>query len=317
MSKDSGWPELPYGQWAETCETLYRWTQVIGKVQLTLTPRVNHWWNVTLHVTARGLITPAIPYDHRCFDIEFDFLEHRLLIRTSDGAQERIALEPKSVAAFYVDVMDRLQHLGINVHIWTMPSEIENAVPFDHDVAHAQYDQAWVERFCQVLQSSDRVLKSFRAKFIGKVSPVHFFWGGFDLAVTRFSGRPAPPLPRGAPNVAAWVMQEAYSHEVSSCGFWPGNGGYGTAAFYAYAYPEPPAYGRTSLQTPGAYYDGELSQFILPYDAVRRSRDPDTLLSGFLQETYEAAADQAQWERKLLEWGSHGTETATQSDARR
>jgi hypothetical protein len=295
------WPELPLAEWAETCETLYRWTQIVGKIRLALTPLVNHWWNVTLYVTARGLNTSAIPFNRGSFDIDFDFVEHRLLIRTSDGSEEKISLEPKSVAVFYAEVMDRLQRLGIDIHIWTMPSEIENAVPFDQDIAHAQYDQAWVQRFCQVLQNSDRVMKAFRARFIGKASPVHFFWGGFDLAVTRFSGRLAPPLASGAPNVAAWVMQEAYSHEVSSCGFWPGNGGYGKPAFYAYAYPEPPSYGRTQLGIEGAYYDGALSQFILPYDAIRQSRDSDSLLLAFFQETYEAVAEQSQWERTMLE----------------
>jgi hypothetical protein len=268
---------------------------------MVLTPLVNHWWNVTLYVTAQGLTTSPITYGGRIFEIKIDLLQHRLVINTSDGAAAQIALEPKPVATFYAEVMDRLRQLDIQVHIWTMPSEIEGAVAFEKDWDHRDYDPIRVQRFCHVLQNADGVLKDFRSRFIGKVSPVHFFWGGFDLAVTRFSGRTAPPLTRGAPNVAAWVMQEAYSHEVSSCGFWPGNGGYGKAAFFAYAYPEPAGFGETPLSTAGAYYDSELSLFILPYDAVRQSSDPDSLLLGFLQETYEAVAEQSHWDRRALE----------------
>jgi hypothetical protein len=295
------WPELSYDEGAATCETLHRWTQIIGKIRLALTPLVNHWWNVTFYITPRGLRTSSMSYPKGAFDMSFDFIKHQLLITTSTGEGDAIALEPKSVAEFYHQVMQRLRHLGIDVHIWTMPSEIENALPFEADHLNAHYDRSWVERFCLVLQNSDKILKEFRARFIGKVSPVHFFWGSFDLAVTRFSGRTAPPITRGAPNVAAWVMQEAYSHEVSSCGFWPGNGGYGKPAFYAYAYPEPSDYGATRLRTEGAYYDTGLSQFILPYDVVQRSSDPDTLLMGFAQETYEAAAEQSAWDRRALE----------------
>jgi len=300
----SYWPELPLSSWSDTCETLHLWTQIVGKVRTVLTPLVNHWWNVTLYVTARGLSTSPISCAGRTFEVAFDFVRHRLLIRSSDGGAETLELKPMSVMDFYNEFMSRLRRLDIAVHIWTMPCEIENAVPFDRDRVHAQYDPIYAQRFWHALLQSDRVMKAFRARFLGKVSPVHFFWGSFDLAVTRFSGRPAPPITKGAPNVASWVMREAYSHEVSSCGFWPGNGGYGIPAYYAYAYPEPADYGKTKLHTPEAFYNGALGEFVLPYDAVRRSPDPDALLLGFLQETYEAAADQARWDRQALERGS-------------
>jgi hypothetical protein len=301
MSPNPSWPALPLSDWSHTCETLLRWTQVVGKVRMVLTPLVNHWWNVTLYVTSRGLTTSPIAYEARTFEIRFDFVDHQMLIETSDGAIEPIALAPMSVAAFYAEVMARLERLGIKVHIWTMPSEIEGAVPFEQDRAHAHYDPVLAQRFWLALAQADRVFKVFRSRFIGKVSPVHFFWGSFDLAVTRFSGRTAPPPGGVTPNVAGWVMAEAYSHEVSSCGFWPGNGGYGRAAFYVYAYPEPAGYGDTRLSAAEAFYDTGLGQFILPYDAVRQSPDPDALLLGFLQETYEAAATRAQWDRQSLE----------------
>jgi hypothetical protein len=301
MPTNSPWPQLPLSAWSETCETLHRWTQIVGKVRMVLTPLVNHWWNVTLYVTSRGLTTSPIPYGARSFSIDFDFIDHRLIIATSDGAVEQLALAPMSVAEFYAQVMARLERLGIEVHIWTMPSEIETAVAFDRDSSHAHYDPASAQRFWRALLQSDRVLQQFRARFIGKVSPVHFFWGSFDLAVTRFSGRTAPPPPGPTPNVASWVMQEAYSHEVSSCGFWPGNGGYGKAAFYVYAYPEPAGYGATRLRTSEAFYDRGLGQFILPYDAVREAPEPDGLLLSFLQETYAAAADLAAWDRRAIE----------------
>ncbi|MFL5038788.1 MAG: DUF5996 family protein [Xanthobacteraceae bacterium] len=295
------WPDLPLAAWSETCETLHRWTQIVGKVRMASTPLVNHWWNVTFYVTARGLTTSAVPHGARTFEVTFDFIEHRLRIETSDGSSESIALVPMSVADFHAEVMGRLRRLDIDVHVWTMPSEIENAVPFDEDRVHAHYDAGYAQRFWRALLHADRVFNIFRGRFIGKASPVHFFWGSFDLAVTRFSGRTAPPLTGTSPNVAAWVMREAYSHEVSSCGFWPGNGGYGRPAFYVYAYPEPPGYGDTRLRTAEAFYDGGLGQFILPYAAVRRSPDPDALLLSFLQETYAAAADLAGWDRQALE----------------
>ena len=304
MQQNTFWPALPLGEWSDTCETLHRWTQVVGKVRMALTPLVNHWWNVTLYVTSRGLTTSPIPYGGRTFEIAFDFLDHQLSIETSDGAREQLALRPMSVAAFHAEVMSRLERLGIKVHIWTMPNEIPDAVPFDQDTAHAQYDPVMVQRFWQALVQADRLFKVFRARFIGKASPVHFFWGSFDLAVTRFSGRTAPPPGGVTPNVASWVMAEAYSHEVSSCGFWPGNGGYGRAAFYVYAYPEPAGYGESPLATVGAFYDKELGQFILPYDVVREAADPDAFLLDFLQETYEAAANLAKWDRAGLERSS-------------
>jgi hypothetical protein len=274
---------------------------VVGKVRMAHTPLVNHWWNVTLYVTSRGLTTSPIPHASGTFEIAFDFLGHRLLIETSDGARESMELRPMPVAEFYSEVMARLEHIGAKTHIWTMPSEIPDAIAFENDRSHAQYDPAMVERFLGALVQSDRVLKLFRSRFLGKASPVHFFWGSFDLAVTRFSGRAASPPTGVTPNVASWVMAEAYSHEVSSCGFWPGNGGYGRAAYYVYAYPEPAGYGETRLSTPNAFYDSNLGQFILPYDAVREAPDPDRLLMGFLQETYAAAAERARWDRPALE----------------
>jgi len=297
----STWPSLPLANWSETCDTLHLWTQIVGKVRLALSPLVNHWWNVTFYVTARGLATSPIPCGTRTFGIVFDFVQHRLIIQCSDGRVETLELAPMPVKDFYGAFMRLLERLDIAVHIWTMPSEIENAVPFDQDRLHAQYDPVYAQRFWRALVQSDRVMKAFRARFIGKVSPVHFFWGSFDLAVTRFSGRRASPPTGTTPNVASWVMAEAYSHEVSSCGFWPGNGGYGRPAYYVYAYPEPPDYGKTKLRTAGAFYDGGLGQFILPYETVRQSADPDTLLLDFLQETYEAAARQAHWDRVALE----------------
>ena len=295
------WPDLPYQEWRDTCETLILWLQIVGKVRIACTPLINHWWNSTLDVTSRGLLAAAMTYRGRTFDIVFDFAAHRLRIETSDRRTEQLTLEPMTVADFYAAFMQALHRLDIDVHIWTMPSEIENAIPFEQDRTHAQYDKEYVQRFWQALVQANRVLNEFRARFIGKASPVHFFWGGLDLAVTQFSGRTAPPLKGETPNVAKWVMDEAYSHEVSSCGFWPGNGGYGRAAFYVYAYPEPAGYGDTHVQTAQAFYDKNLGQFILPYDAVRAATDPDALLLGFLQETYEAAAELAKWDRKALE----------------
>jgi hypothetical protein len=295
------WPDLPLAAWSNTCETLWRWTQIAGKVRLKLTPLINHWWNVTLRVDSRGLVALANPYPGGTFDIIFDLVGHQLHIATSDGRIVSMLLAPMSVADFYGAFMERLRHLGIDVHIWTMPSEIGNAMPFEEDRTHAYYDADYVTRFHHATAQAARVMNEFRARFIGKVSPVHFFWGSFDLAVTRFSGRTAPPPASVTPNVASWVMAEAYSHEVSSCGFWPGNGGYGRAAFYVYAYPEPQGYADTRLSVSDAFYDKKLGQFILPYDAVRAARDPDALLLAFLQETYAAAANLAKWDRKALE----------------
>ncbi|HEY1980993.1 MAG TPA: DUF5996 family protein, partial [Xanthobacteraceae bacterium] len=255
----------------------------------------------TLLVTGRGLAAPAMSYPGGSFDIVFDFANHQLVIVTSEGRTESLTLRPMTVADFYSAFMEKLHRLGIDVRIWTMPGEIANAIPFNQDRTHAQYDPVYVQKFWRVLLQANRVMNEFRARFVGKASPVHFFWGSFDLAVTRFSGRTAPAPKSVTLNVAGWVMAEAYSHEVSSCGFWPGNGGYGRAAFYVYAYPEPTGYSETVLDTAGAFYDKNLAQFILPYDAVRQAPDPEALLLGFLQETYGAAADLAEWDRKALE----------------
>ncbi len=301
MSDSQHWPDLPLTAWSDTCDTLQLWTQIAGKVIMVLTPLINHWWNVTFHVTARGMIKRAIPYPGGVFDIVFDFIDHRLDIAASDGRTESIKLAPMTVADFYAAFMERLRRLGIDVDISAMPCEIANCVPFDRDRQHAQYDPVWVGKFHQALLQADRVMNQFRGRFLGKCSPVHFFWGSFDLAVTRFSGRTAPPPKSHTPGVADWVMAEAYSHECSSCGWWPGNGGLGHAAFYVYAYPEPPGYGETRLKTADATYNKDAGQFWLPYDAVRQARDPDTLLLGFLQETYAAAADLAKWDRAALE----------------
>jgi Family of unknown function (DUF5996) len=295
------WPELNWSDWHDTGDTLHRWSQVVGKLRLALTPMMNHWWQVPLYVTSRGLSTSPIPYQELTFDVTFDFIDHALLIETSNGQSVRFALRPMSVAAFYSEFVTHLHDLGIDVHIWTMPCEIPGAVPFQKDHEHAAYDAVYAHRFFRVLLQTSRVFSSFRSQFLGKASPVHFFWGSFDLAVTRFSGRPAPPHPGVAPNLANWVMREAYSHEVSSCGFWPGNGGYGRAAFYSYAYPEPSNFSGAQLRVPGAFYDQQLKEFVLTYDSVRLAADPDRTLMEFLQETYVAAADGAGWDRAALE----------------
>jgi hypothetical protein len=297
----NAWPELPLTEWADTCATLQLWTQVVGKIRLAHAPLVNHWWQVPLYVTSRGLTTSIIPYGSRGFQLDFDFIDHALIIQTTEGATETVALAPRSVADFHAEVMGRLRALGLETRIWTMPVEIPDAVPFDQDHMHASYDAEYAQRFWRVLVHADRVCTKFRSRFLGKVSPVHFFWGSFDLAVTRFSGRTAPKLTSDSPNVGAWVMQEAYSHEVSSCGFWPGNGGYGKAAFYSYAYPEPTGFADASVRPDAAAYDHELGQFILPYDAVREAASPDDCLLEVLQSTYAAAADLAHWDRAALE----------------
>ena len=268
---------------------------------MALTPLINHWWNVTFHVTARGMIKRAIPYPGGVFDIVFDFIDHRLDIAASDGRRESLKLEPMAVADFYAAFIERLRRLGIAVDVTNMPCEIAGCIAFDRDRQHAQYDPVYVSKFHQALIQSDRVMNEFRGRFLGKCSPVHFFWGSFDLAVTRFSGRTAPPPKGHTPGVDDWIMAEAYSRECSSCGWWPGNGGLGHAAFYVYAYPEPPGYGETRLKTTDATYNKDAGQFWLPYDAVRQARDPDALLLGFLQETYAAAADLAKWDRAALE----------------
>jgi hypothetical protein len=301
MSENPRWPDLPLTAWSDTCGTLQLWTQIVGKVRIALTPLVNHWWNSSFYVTGRGLAAPAMPFSEGMVDITFDFASHQLVIETSGGRSDSFALKPMPVCDFYSETMERLHRLGVDVQIRTMPCEIEHAVPFDRDRVHAQYDPVYVRRFWHALVEINRVMNVFRARFLGKASPVHFFWGSFDLAVTRFSGRTAPPPKGHTAYVADWIMAEAYSHECSSCGFWPGNGGFGYPAFYVYAYPEPAGYGETRLTTTDASYNTELGQFILPYDALRQARNPDALLLGFLQETYAPAADLAKWDRKALE----------------
>jgi hypothetical protein len=301
MAQNPSWPPLPLEAWSDTCETVHRWTQVVGKVRMAHTPLVNHWWNVTLYVTSRGLTTSPIPHGSGTFEIVFDFLDHRLLIETSDGARESLELRPMSVAEFYSQVMARLERVGASTRIWTMPSEIPDAVPFEDDRSHAHYDPAMVERFLGALMQSDRVLKLFRSRFLGKASPVHFFWGSFDLAVTRFSGRTAAPPTGVTPNVASWVMAEAYSHEVSSCGFWPGGGAIAYPAYYSYAYPEPEGFAKAPIKPVSAFYSTDLREFILPYEEVRNAQSPEDILLDFLQTTYEAAADLAKWDRASLE----------------
>jgi hypothetical protein len=295
------WPDLPLQAWEDTCETLHLWTQVVGKVRLALAPMANHWWQVPLYLTCRGLTTSPIPYAARCFQIDFDFINHRLDILVSDGRSECIRLQPRSVADFYEEVMGRLGTLGIEVTIGTRPCEVAEAIPFEADRQHSAYDSAQANRFWRVLLRADRVLKAFRAGFIGKASPVHFFWGSFDLAASRFSGRLAPPHPGGVPNLPDWAVREAYSHEVCSCGFWPGNGGFGRAAFYAYAYPEPRGFAQAKVAPGAAYYSADLREFILPYDDLRRESAADHLLMAFLESTYLAAADLGHWDRPALE----------------
>jgi uncharacterized protein DUF5996 len=299
-SSPADWPELPLSQWSDTCNTLHLWTQIVGKIRLAHAPMVNHWWQATFYVTSRGLTTSPIPYGATTFQIDFDFIAHRLEIRTSRGELEGFALSPRSVADFYREVMGRLRALGLETRIWTMPVEIAGAIAFDQDEVHAAYDAPYVHRFWCALAQAARLLQQFRASFLGKVSPVHFFWGSFDLAVTRFSGRTAPLMQGDSPNLGRWVMQEAYSHEVSSSGFWPGNGGFGRAAFYSYAYPEPDGFADAPMSA-GTYYDRELGQFILPYDAVREAVSPDDLVMDYLRRAYEAAATLGGWDRPALE----------------
>jgi hypothetical protein len=295
------WPSLPFNEWQDTCATLHMWTQIVGKVRLALEPMVNHWWQVPLYVTTTGLTTSPIPYQSRSFQIDFDFCRHVLVITTSDPRRAEFALGPYSVAEFYDKIMSVLRELGIDVAIWTMPVEVVDAIPFEQDHQHKSYDADAAQRFWRALVQCDRVMKQFRAGFIGKVSPVHFFWGSFDLAVTRFSGRTAPAHPGGMPNLGDWVAREAYSHEVSSCGFWPGNGGFGKAAFYAYAYPAPQGFAEAPLRPSAARFDPNLQEFILEYDVVRASDDPDGMLLDFFQSTYEAAANVGNWDRAALE----------------
>ena len=300
-SVPQAWPELPLEAWSETYATLHLYLQIAGKVRLVLSPWVNHSWHVTLYVTARGLTTSAIPFEGRTFQIDFDFIDHALRIAASDGRTSSFALEPQPVATFYARLMEALDTLGVRVKIDRMPNEIAQAIPFDQDYTHAAYDSEYVHRFWRVLAQSHRVFSAFRARFIGKCSPVHFFWGAPDLAVTRFSGRTAPEHPGGVPNLPDRVAREAYSHEVSSCGFWPGGGPVPYAAYYSYAYPEPAGFSREAVKPQSAFYSAELREFILPYDSVRLSASPDDTLLTFLQSTYEAAADLGGWDKAALE----------------
>ena len=289
------WPSLPYAAWKDTYATLLLWTQIVGKIRLVQTPWVNHSWHVVYYVTARGLSTSPIRHGERVFQIDFDFVDHQLVILTGEGERRTLRLEPRTVAEFYQALMAQLAELDLRVAINTTPNEQEEAIPFEKDRKHRSYDADAVRRFFAALLQADRLLKQFRAGFNGKCSPVHFFWGGFDLAVTRFSGRPAPEHPGGVPHLPDRVAREAYSHEVSSCGFWPGNEMLPEAAFYAYAYPEPEGFRDAAIAPPG-YYHAELREFILPYDKVREAPSPDGVVLDFLQRTYEAAAVLARWD---------------------
>jgi hypothetical protein len=295
------WPDLPLDAWSETYATLHLYMQIVGKVRLVQSPWINHSWHVVLYVTPRGLTTSPIPHDSRAFQIDFDFVDHRLTIASSDGAVGGFALAPRSVASFHGLLMDELARLRLPVTIHRMPNEIADATRFDEDETHRSYDAEYANRFWRILVQSDRVFERFRAQYIGKCSPVHFFWGAPDLAVTRFSGRTAPEHPGGVPNLPDWVAREAYSHEVSSCGFWPGGGPVPHAAFYSYAYPEPSGFANAPVKPVAAHYNTDLREFILPYDAVRLSPSPDETLLAFLQTTYDAAADLAKWDRAALE----------------
>ena len=294
------WPELPFEAWQDTYDTLQLWTQIVGKVRLAKAPMMNHWWQVPLYVTSRGLTTSPIPHGSgRCFQVDFDFIDHRLVIEVSDGTTESLPLAPRPVADFYGEVMDRLKALGLEVRIWTMPVEVLDPVPFQDDREHAAYDARCAHQFWRALVEVDRVLKQFRSGFLGKASPVHFFWGSFDMAVTRFSGRLAPPHP-SAPGLADHVTREAYSHEVISHGFWPG-GGDVDASFYAYVAPEPEGFSSVAVAPGAAHYDTQFKEFLLPYEDVRSAPSPESRLMAFLRSTYEAGAGLALWDRAAVE----------------
>src|SRR2546421_911101 len=299
-SREQIWPSLDYAAWRETCATLQLWTQIAGKIRLALGPWINHSWGVTLYVTSRGLSTSLIPYGARAFEIEFDFIRHQLRITTAEGEERAIKLQPQSVASFYREVMNKLREVGIEVQIGMNPNETLEAIPFDHDEKHAAYDPEYANRFWRVLLQADRVFKEFRSRFCGKCSPVHFFWGSFDLAVTRFSGRRAPP--REGP----LFMRDAYSHEVISHGFWPGNAMLPGPVFYAYAVPEPAGLKEARIRPDGAYYHRELGEFILPYERVRTAPSPDQAILDFVDSTYDAAATLAHWDRAALERSATG-----------
>jgi hypothetical protein len=302
--RDDFWPALPFSEWQATAETLHMWTQIVGKVRLALTPWINHSWHVTLYVTSRGLTTSPIPHGLYAFEIDFDFIDHELRILKSDGAVRVLKLRPQSVAEFYKAVMNALDELSLHVKIGTTPNEIADAIPFDQDEIHRSYDPEYANRFWRVLLQSTRVLTQFRSRFCGKCSPVHFFWGSFDLAVTRFSGRAAPRHPGGIPHLPDRVTREAYAQEVSSVGFWPGNAASPTPIFYSYAYPEPTGFAQAKVRPAEAAYLTQLHEFILPYDAVRTASSPDDVLLDFAQSVYDAASTLGNWDRAALEESS-------------
>ena len=304
------WPALPLAAWAETYATLHLWMQIVGKIRLAQSPWVNHGWDATLYPTAAGLTTSVVPYGTGAFQIEFDFLRHHLCIQVSSGDRAAVALEAQSVATFYRRVRQAMEGVGLHVPIHGRPNEVADPIRFDEDETHRAYDPEYANRFWRALLQAARVLNEFRARFIGKCSPVHFFWGAPDLAVTRFSGRAAPRHPGGIPNLPDWVTRDAYSHEVISCGFWPGGGPIPYPAFYAYAYPEPAGFPHALVQPPEAFYSTDLREFILPYDVVRQADSPDETLLAFLQTTYEAAADLAGWDRRSLERARHPKDAA-------
>ena len=301
LSTSQDWPDIPYLDWQETATTLQLWMQIIGKIRLVQTPWTNHSWHAPLYLSTRGLTTSPIHHGGRLFELIFDFIDHKLVIQTSLGETRRVTLEPRSVAEFYGTVMAELHALGLDVQIRTTPCEIADAIPFEQDTLHYHYDPDAACRFWRALLQADRVFKDFRSRFMGKCSPVHFFWGSFDLAVTRFSGQLAPVHPGGIPNLPDWVTREAYSHEVISAGFWPGGGGVQEPSFYAYAYPTPPGFAESTINPAEASWKASLGELLLPYDAVRAAPSPDEVLLSFLQSTYEAAAQGLNWDRKQLE----------------
>ena len=296
MTNHQAWPSLPLDAWSDTRDTLHMWMQIVGKISLALTPKVNHFWNIAMHLTARGLATPPLACGDRTFTMTFDFVSHELVIQVSDGTRKALPLRAQTVADFYGAAMETLRGLGIDVRIWTMPVEVPEPIRFDQDTTHRSYDADAAHRFWEVLLAITPVLERFRAEFVGKCSPVHFFWGSFDLAVTRFSGRPAPERP-GADS----ITREAYSHEVISHGWWPGGGPVNEPAFYAYAAPEPAGLKTAAIAPAAAFYSQEMSEFILPYEAVRRGADPEADVRAFLRTTYDAAARLAGWDRAILE----------------
>ncbi len=301
FARGQAWPSLPLEEWQDTYATLHLWMQIAGKIRLVQTPWVNHGWHVTLYTTATGLTTSFIPYETRAFQINFDFIDHRLVIQSTDGRGAAFALEPQSVSTFYRRLFNELAALDFHVKIYGRPNEIPDCIPFDEDETHRAYDPEYANRFWRILIQAERIFTEFRARFIGKNSPIHFFWGGPDLAVTRFSGRRAPLHPGGIPNLPDWVTREAYSQEVSSCGFWPGGDPIAYPVFYSYAYPAPAGFSEAKVAPSEAFYSDELGEFLLPYDVVRKSPDPDATLLEFLQTTYVAAADLGKWDRQSLE----------------